>query len=175
VLVLEERVLDAEGFRVILSDARIKIMKCLRERDKTIPELGGELGFSETAVRHHLQKLSASGFVKKKDSSRKWVYFQLTPEGKKIVSEEPKKIILIFCLLAVLAVSSFFALFWLSNFISPPRVVPSAGPSDGSPAQLQPGVVLSASSVFSSDEMDVLDNALDAAVAYSERGSNGLE
>jgi len=172
VLVLEERILNAEGFRAILSSARITIMKSLRERDKTIPELSVELGFSETAVRHHLQKLSASGFVNKKESSRKWVYFRLTPEGEKIVADEPKKIVLILSLLLV-AVSSLFALFWLSGSIYPPQVVPSAGPDGNGPSSPPAGVVLSASSVFSSDDMDVFDRALDAA--YSEKGSRGLE
>jgi len=50
------------------STARLKLLNCLKEKSKTVEELIGVCGLSQSAVSQHLRKLKDMGFVKGQES-----------------------------------------------------------------------------------------------------------
>ncbi|AAM03948.1 winged helix-turn-helix domain-containing protein [Methanosarcina acetivorans] len=78
---------DNEILKAILSDTRLKILKNLNKRRMTVAELVNNVGVQKNAIYKHLDKLTSAGLVDRVESSeRKWVYYELTSKGKKIIS-----------------------------------------------------------------------------------------
>ena len=78
--------LDAETFRALASTTRLAVLKALDERRKTLSELARDLMLNKATVHEHLQLLSAAELVKKRDDEgRKWIYYELTWRGQKIL------------------------------------------------------------------------------------------
>ncbi len=67
------------------STARLKLLNCLKEKSKTVEELIGVCGLSQSAVSQHLRKLKDMGFVKGKKVGRK-VYYSLTKKQLGVLS-----------------------------------------------------------------------------------------
>lgn len=62
--VLEKRGNDSEElFKVLASDARLRILSLLAERDRNISELGLILGIAHPSVSKHVQILEQGGFI----------------------------------------------------------------------------------------------------------------
>ncbi len=96
--------LDKRVLKVLLSRTRIKILKSLNERRKTVSELSRELKLSKSTVYEHLTKLIQIGFVKKLNNpGHKWVYYELTEKGYEFVKIGVKEVVL--TLLAVISFS----------------------------------------------------------------------
>lgn len=78
--------LDAETFRALASTTRLSVLRALDERRKTLSELSRDLALNKATVHEHLQLLSAAELVKKRDDEgRKWIYYELTWRGQKIL------------------------------------------------------------------------------------------
>jgi DNA-binding transcriptional ArsR family regulator len=78
--------LDAETFKALASATRLLVLRALDERRKTLTELSRELDLNKATVHEHLQLLTAADLVKKRDDEgRKWVYYELTWRGQKIL------------------------------------------------------------------------------------------
>lgn len=77
--------LDRETFKALASETRLQILHALDERRKTGSELARELELNKATVHEHLQTLVAAGLVTKKDEGRKWVYWELSWEGSKLL------------------------------------------------------------------------------------------
>jgi DNA-binding transcriptional ArsR family regulator len=85
--------LDREVFKALASDTRLEILKALDVRQKTVTELAKELELNKATVFEHLEKLDAVGLIQKLDNEdRKWVYWQLTWTGRRLL--HPEKITL---------------------------------------------------------------------------------
>ncbi|NOX71810.1 MAG: ArsR family transcriptional regulator [Candidatus Micrarchaeota archaeon] len=91
----EKITLDRETFRVLASETKIKILKSIDERRKTLTELAKELGMSPSTVKEHLDNLSKAGLIEQKDDGHKWKYYELTRQGNEILHPGSKRIMLV--------------------------------------------------------------------------------
>ncbi len=80
--------MDRETFKALASETRLDVLHALDERRKTGSELARELELNKATVHEHLQILHATGLVEKLDEGRKWIYWQLTWDGKKLLHPE---------------------------------------------------------------------------------------
>lgn len=97
-------VLDRKSFEALAVDSRVKLLKSLKQRRKTLSELANEQKMSVSGVKEHLETLENVGLVEKKDDGHKWKYYELTRKGKDVVG--PKEI-----RVWILLVTSVIALF----------------------------------------------------------------
>ena len=78
--------LDAETFKALASATRLTVLRALDERRKTLTELSKDLDLNKATVHEHLALLMSAGLVKKcDDEGRKWIYYELTWRGEKIL------------------------------------------------------------------------------------------
>lgn len=77
--------LDADTFKALASSTRLTVLRALDVRRKTLTELAKDLALNKATVHEHLQILTQSGLVAKKDEGRKWIYYELTWRGQKIL------------------------------------------------------------------------------------------
>jgi len=80
--------LDYESFRALASHVRIEILKKLDESRSTVSDLSRRLTMSKSTVHKHLEKLVEVGLVNKLEEDRKWVYYEITPKGARILHPE---------------------------------------------------------------------------------------
>ena len=115
--------LDREVFKALASDTRLDILKALDVRQKTVTELAKELELNKATVFEHLEKLAAVGLIQKQeeDVERKWVYWQLTWTGRRLL--HPEKITLAILLSSAMGtlLTAFAAawMWWRSSVASP--------------------------------------------------------
>lgn len=82
----DELPLDVALIKVLASDSRRDILRLLGERRKTLTELADAMGLKKATVIEHLQKLVASGLIRRLDEGdRLWIYYELTPRGVRLV------------------------------------------------------------------------------------------
>lgn len=133
---MDKITLDREVFKALASDTRLDILKALDVRQKTVTELAKELELNKATVFEHLEKLEAVDLIQKLDNEeRKWVYWQLTWTGKRLL--HPEKITL-----AVLLSTAGGALvtalagvwLWLSSGLSPTTDMAAQPGSDAPPS-----------------------------------------
>src|SRR5207247_2104911 len=80
--------LDQESFRALASDVRVEVLKRLDARRETVTDLSNLLGLSKPTLLEHLEKLQSAGLVKRVDEGRKWIYYELTDKGRKMLHPE---------------------------------------------------------------------------------------
>lgn len=80
--------LDRETFKALASETRLALLRSLDERRKTGSELARDLSLNKATVHEHLQLLETVGLVTKVDEGRKWIYWQLTWQGQKLLHPE---------------------------------------------------------------------------------------
>lgn len=85
--------LDQESFKALASDVRVGILKVLDERRQTVTDLSNILGLSKPTLLEHLEKLQAAGLAKRLDEGRKWIYYELSDKGRKILHPEKVSIV----------------------------------------------------------------------------------
>lgn len=87
--------MDDETLEAVSSDTRKEILRALKERNMTVTELSNRLDLSKSTVHEHLSKLLEASFINKLDEDgKKWVYYELTKKGKKLVGNRVKKVLL---------------------------------------------------------------------------------
>lgn len=92
----DELPIDVELIKVLASDSRRDILRQLGERRKTLTELSDSLGLKKATVIEHLQKLVVAGLIRKLDGDdRLWIYYELSPRGKRLVRPERTRFYLI--------------------------------------------------------------------------------
>lgn len=77
--------LDKEMFKALASETRLDVLHALDERRKTTTEIASELELNKATVHEHLKLLTTVGLVKKIDEGRKWIYHELTWDGRKLL------------------------------------------------------------------------------------------
>ena len=124
--------LDREVFKALASDTRLDILKALDVRQKTVTELAKELELNKATVFEHLEKLAAVGLIQKLEDDRKWVYWQLTWTGRRLLHPEAITLALVLSTAAGSLLTALAAawLWWKSN------IAPAAGNAEdaGAPA-----------------------------------------
>lgn len=107
--------LDQESFRALASDVRVEILKRLDARRETVTDLSNLMGLSKPTLLEHLEKLQSAGLVKRIDEGRKWIYYELSPKGRKILHPERVAITLALGSAVVLAAIGAFSLLIAGN------------------------------------------------------------
>ena len=100
--------LDQESFKALASEVRVDILKKLDERRQTVTDLSGLLNLSKPTLLEHLEKLQAAGLVKRVDEGRKWIYYELSSKGKKLLHPEKVAIVLALSSTVTLAAIGLF-------------------------------------------------------------------
>jgi DNA-binding transcriptional ArsR family regulator len=121
--------LDQESFRALASDVRVGILKRLDVRRETVTDLSSLLSLSKPTLLEHLEKLQSAGLVKRIDEGRKWIYYELSDKGRKILHPERVAITLALAsaiFLAIIGVA--YLLYTTSGLMAGPAVnAPNAG------------------------------------------------
>ncbi|MBO8181644.1 MAG: winged helix-turn-helix transcriptional regulator [Archaeoglobus sp.] len=76
------------SLRDIFTTSRSRILSQLKSRPYTISELAKITGYSKPTLAYHLEKLCETGMVKRVENGRKWVYYELTEKGRKLITRD---------------------------------------------------------------------------------------
>ncbi len=76
------------SLRDIFTTSRSKILSRLESRPHTVSELARTTGYSKPTLVYHLEKLCETGMVRRVENGRKWVYYELTERGKRIIKQD---------------------------------------------------------------------------------------
>ncbi|MEO0249759.1 MAG: winged helix-turn-helix domain-containing protein [candidate division WOR-3 bacterium] len=108
--------LDYEAFRALASHVRIEILKKLDEGRSTVTDLSRRLSMSKSTVHKHLERLVEVGLISKVEDERKWVYYEITPKGARILHPENVQVSLILStivlIVGILFISTAIYLIW---------------------------------------------------------------
>jgi len=118
--------LDQESFKALASDVRVGILKTLDGRRQTVTDLSNLMGLSKPTLLEHLEKLQSAGLVKRIDEGRKWIYYELSDKGRKILHPERVSIVVALCSSAGLAAIGMLSLLASTGTLS----APTAGRAD---------------------------------------------
>src|SRR5688572_9308292 len=111
--------LDQESFRALASDVRVEVLKRLDVRRETVTDLSNLLSLSKPTLLEHLEKLQSAGLVKRIDEGRKWIYYELSDKGHKILHPERVAITLALGAAVVLAAIGVFYLLMAGSMLAP--------------------------------------------------------
>src|SRR5205823_10333767 len=121
--------LAPETFRALASDVRVDILKPRGSRRETVTDLSNLLQLSTPTLLEHLEKLQTAGLVKRIDEGRKWIYYELTDKGRKILHPEKVAITLALGAAVVLAAIGAFYLLIAGGVSSAGQTPPTNSPS----------------------------------------------
>ncbi|AGK62106.1 hypothetical protein Asulf_02151 [Archaeoglobus sulfaticallidus PM70-1] len=107
--------------RDIFTTSRSRILTKLEERPHTISELSKKTGYSKSTLAYHMEKLMEMGVVRRVEDGRKWVYYELTDEGRKLVRRDMIKMA---SLLVTGVMSIIFSAFRLLHRMQRPSAAP---------------------------------------------------
>ena len=110
--------LDQESFKALASEVRVDILKKLDERRQTVTDLSGLLSLSKPTLLEHLEKLQSAGLVKRVDEGRKWIYYELSQKGRRLLHPERVAIVLALSSAAILAAIGIVSLLASSATLS---------------------------------------------------------
>ncbi|MCI0503506.1 winged helix-turn-helix domain-containing protein [Candidatus Micrarchaeota archaeon] len=129
-------VLDRKSFEALAVDTRVRILKSLKVRRKTLSEISKEQGMSVSGVKEHLETLEGVGLIEKKDDGHKWKYYELTKKGSDIVAPRELRVWILLSISTIALVASMIALFSPPAMMAGQALAPEA--TDGGP-QLMAG------------------------------------
>ncbi|TLZ86091.1 MAG: metalloregulator ArsR/SmtB family transcription factor [Methanobacteriota archaeon] len=122
--------LDQESFKALASDVRVGILKHLDARRETVTDLSNLMTLSKPTLLEHLEKLQSAGLVKRVDEGRKWIYYELSDKGRKILHPERVAITLALGIaVALAAIGAFLALSAEAVFAPGSRLLNASAPS----------------------------------------------
>jgi DNA-binding transcriptional ArsR family regulator len=104
-------VLDRKSFEALAVDTRVRILKSLRERRKTLTEISNEQDMSVSGIKEHLEVLEQVGLIKKIDDGHKWKYYELTKKGNEIVAPKEVKVLILLSTSIVALLASLLVMF----------------------------------------------------------------
>ena len=91
----EKIVLDRKSFEALAVDTRVKILKSLKQRRKTLTEIAKEEGMSVSGIKEHLSVLESVGLIEKIDDGHKSKYYELTKKGREVVGPKEVKVLIV--------------------------------------------------------------------------------
>lgn len=104
----------------IFTTSRSRILSQLKDRPHTISELSRITGYSKPTLAYHLEKLCETGMVKRVENGRKWVYYELTEKGRRLIRRDIA--LLIGMLIAALSSFVISAYISLNRFLQKPTI-----------------------------------------------------
>jgi DNA-binding transcriptional ArsR family regulator len=125
---MEDRiVLDRKAFEALAADTRVKILKSLKQRRKTLSELSKELSMSVSGTKEHLQNLEEADLIVKMDDGHKWKYYELTRKGKEVVGPKEIRVWILLSISAMALIVSMFSLLSLGAAEAPAYQTSTSG------------------------------------------------
>ncbi|MBN1170238.1 winged helix-turn-helix transcriptional regulator [Candidatus Micrarchaeota archaeon] len=103
-------VLDRKSFEALAVDTRVKILKSLKQRRKTLTELAKEQNMSVSGIKEHLEVLEKTGLIEKIDDGHKWKYYELTKKGNEIIGPREVKVMILLSISIVSLIASLFVM-----------------------------------------------------------------
>ena len=88
-------VLDRKSFQALAVDTRVKLLKSLSERRRTLTELSQQLEMSPSSIKEHLDVLKDVSLVQMIDDGHKWKYYEITRKGSEIIQPRETKVLII--------------------------------------------------------------------------------
>ena len=73
--------------RAFSSLPRIKLLRCLKDKEKNVSQLIKNCGLSQSAVSQHLKKLKNWGLISCQKQGKK-VYYKLTKKNAALIAEK---------------------------------------------------------------------------------------
>lgn len=128
-------ILDRKSFEALAVDSRVRILKSLKQRRKTLSELANEQKMSVSGVKEHLETLEKVGLIEKMDDGHKWKYYELTKKGNEIIGPKEIRVWILLMTAVIALLASFTAMF----------SVPTAQMADVQPITDQPEMLTAAS------------------------------
>ncbi|MGB2842103.1 MAG: winged helix-turn-helix domain-containing protein [Halobacteriota archaeon] len=105
--------LDKKTLGALSSETRANILKSLDVRRMTVSELSRRLNLPKSTIHENLDRLVDTDLVKKNDNGNKWVYYELTEKGKRLLHpHEMTKIILLLSSAALSFVGGIVEMYW---------------------------------------------------------------
>jgi len=112
--------LDQESFKALASEVRVEVLKRLDERRATVTDLSNLLRLSKPTLLEHLEKLQTAGLVKRIDEGRKWIYYELSDKGRKILHPERASIVVsLSSAIALAAIGVLYLIFAGTSYQAP--------------------------------------------------------
>lgn len=108
--------LDQESFKALASEVRVGVLKKLDERRQTVTDLSNLLGLSKPTLLEHLEKLQTAGLVKRVDEGRKWIYYELSDKGRKIL--HPERVAIVLALASTISLAAIGVFFLLAETVA---------------------------------------------------------
>ncbi|MFQ6119585.1 MAG: DUF5667 domain-containing protein, partial [Methanosarcinales archaeon] len=95
--------------KTITVDTRVDILKSLEDRPMTASELSRFLNKHVTTVAEHLNLIKNSNLIERVERpGRKWIYYKLTREGKKVLHPESYRWVMVIAVTFFVFVSGLF-------------------------------------------------------------------
>lgn len=124
--------LDRKSFEALAGQTRVKALKSLLRRRKTLTELSEELQLSPSTMKEHLDVLVDSELITQVDEGRKWKYYELTRKGRQIAEPHELRVWIILGLSIVAAAASIFNLLYAFQApANPMNTFAEAAPPEG--------------------------------------------
>ena len=137
--------LDAKTFQALASTTRLTVLRALDERRKTLTELARDMALNKATVHEHLQLLTAAGLVKKRDDEgRKWIYYELSWTGEKLLHPQETTTFNVLLGLSVAAAGGGVGMlgralgWWFASSQLAASPAPPATPTPGADSGAQP-------------------------------------
>ncbi|MEA2033117.1 MAG: winged helix-turn-helix domain-containing protein [Euryarchaeota archaeon] len=111
---MEDKItLDKKTLGALSSDTRADILKSIDVRRMTVSELSKELNLPKSTIHENLDRLVDTDLMKKNDNGNKWIYYELTEKGKRLLHpHEMTKIILLLSSAALSFVGGIIEIYW---------------------------------------------------------------
>jgi len=111
----EKIILDRKSFEALAVESRVRLLKSLKQRRKTLTEMSQEQEMSASAVKEHLENLESAGLIRKIDDGHKWKYYELTQKGSDIVTPKELRVWVLLSISMVALLSSMLAIFYATG------------------------------------------------------------
>ena len=108
-------ILDRKSFEALAVESRVKILKSLKQRRKTLSEIAKERGMSVSGIKEHLETLEGAGLVRKLDDGHKWKYYELTQKGGELLTPKEIRVWVLLSISTIALLSSLLAIFYAST------------------------------------------------------------
>jgi len=128
---MDEVVISKEMLKAIGGETRLKILKALKERQKTQSELAKELSLAPPTILEHVTKLEKAGLVERmeEDRERKWKYYRLTKTSRDMLGRKRMNIVLMLSYVSAVATAGLILLYIVTPMIVSGLLGESAAPA----------------------------------------------
>ena len=114
--------LDKKTLGALSSETKVNILKSLDIRRMTVTEISKRLNLPKSTIHENLDRLVDTDLVKKNDDGNKWIYYELTEKGRRLLHpHEMTKIILLLSSAVFSFVGGIIEMYWFIKSTFPER------------------------------------------------------